>query len=158
MDNLNLLGNFDSVWIYVKFYGWLLILQFANTWNVLVYYTFLFRIKQLLCMLLLALHWYPGVLSISPTCSFLLLLPHLTSSFLPIILLWLLLCSMSMVFFYYFEVQIVSITSAKWCVVYLTGVVQSFWNPLFTYLFANLSYRVLWLLRQALYQLSHSSS
>jgi hypothetical protein len=55
------------------------------------------------------------------------------------------------------EVQMVGINSAKWCALYLADIVQVSWNPLFTYFFAYLSFRVLWLLRQALYQLSHSA-
>jgi hypothetical protein len=74
MDNLNLLGSFDSVWIYLNYYECFLILWFAHRWNVLIYYTWPFSIKQLLYMLML-LFWWPVLLSIFPTCSFMLLSP-----------------------------------------------------------------------------------
>jgi hypothetical protein len=52
MDSLNLVGSFDGVWIcHLKFHKCLLIVFFANTWNVLIYYTCPFSIKQLLCIL-----------------------------------------------------------------------------------------------------------
>jgi hypothetical protein len=74
MDNLNLLGSFDSVWIYLNFYECFLILWFDNKWNVLIYYTCPFSIEQLLYMVMLVLNWWP-VLSIFRTCSFMLLSP-----------------------------------------------------------------------------------
>jgi hypothetical protein len=58
MASLNLVGSFDGVWIcHMNFYGCFLIVLFANSWNVVVYYICLFSIKQLLCMLLLELYW-----------------------------------------------------------------------------------------------------
>jgi hypothetical protein len=72
MEILNLLWSFDSVWIHLNFYGCLLILWFANIWYVLIYYTCPFSIKQLLYMLMPVLYWWPVVLSVFPTCSFML--------------------------------------------------------------------------------------
>jgi hypothetical protein len=75
MNNWNFLGSFDSVWIHLKLCGYLLILRFANMWNVLTYYTCPHSIQELLCMLLLPLYWWSVLLSIFPTCSFVLLWP-----------------------------------------------------------------------------------
>jgi hypothetical protein len=155
MDNLNFLGSFDSVWIYLKYYGCVLILRFANMWNILIYYTCSLRIKELLWMLLFILYWWAVVLSIFPTGSFLLLWPHLTPSSA---------CHSFCVIPSFFINSVLLLiwnsdgyyNLSKIYVVHLAGVVQCCWNLLYTCLFTYLLLNVLWLLRHALHHLSQS--
>jgi hypothetical protein len=122
----------NLLWLFAYFVTWKYV-------DVLIYYICPFSIKHLICMLFLYYTdnlWFWAIFVLVASCYY---HPHLT---LPLCVCYFFYCSF--------------ISSAKWCALHITGIVQSCWSPLYTYLFAYLLLRILWLLRQALHYLSQS--